>query len=365
MILRLVIGVILALAACGAEFATARPGYRFEFPRDHYAHPQFKTEWWYWTGNLRDANNRRFGFELTFFRQAAGKEPVERRTAWDIADYYLAHLTLTDVAGGRFHHFERLNRAGPGLAGANPAAGRIWNGNWSAGLDHLSAVTESFRLNLKTAARKPPVIHGANGVSQKAQGEGRASHYVSITRLAVSGDLQLEGETFQVSGTAWMDHEFFTHQLEPEQSGWDWLSIQLEDGTELMLFRLRRRDGTIDPFSAGTYIDAGGAARHLALSDFSLEPERGSEWTSQRSGGKYPLRWHIRVPSLGLDLQASTPLQSQELVSANGNSPTYWEGAMDYSGTRAGKPVRGVGYLEMTGYAPSRTGPGIGSWLSQ
>jgi predicted secreted hydrolase len=354
MIRPLILVLALVVAARSAEFAVARPGYRFDFPHDHFAHPDFKTEWWYWTGNLRDGNGRRFGFELTFFRQAAGAAPRTRGNPWDITDFYLAHLTLTDVDGGRFHHFERLNRAGPGIAGADSDSRRIWNGNWSAGLDHLNAITEVFRLNLKTVARKPPVIHGINGVSQKAPGDGRASHYISFTRLDVSGDLQLEGRTFRVSGAAWMDHEFFTHQLERDQAGWDWLSIQLGDGTELMLFRLRRRDGTIDPFSAGTYIDANGQARHLKASDFWLEPESGSEWTSPRSGGRYPLRWRIRVPSISLELQASTPLDNQELVSTNGVSPTYWEGTMDYSGTRAGKTVRGAGYLEMTGYT-SRT----------
>jgi predicted secreted hydrolase len=344
---------MLAVAASGldaAEFAAARPGYRYRFPRDHFAHPEFRTEWWYWTGNLHDAAGRRFGFELTFFRRAVTAEPATPVRPWDIADIYLAHLTLSDIEGRRFHHYERLNRAGPGLAGADELEGRIWNGNWTAGLDRLTAVTEAFRLNLRLSTKKPPVIHGVNGVSPKAAGEGRASHYISFTRLDVSGNLTLEGRDFAVSGAAWMDHEFFTHQLEPDQSGWDWLSIQLDDGTELMLFRLRRRDGSVDPYSAGTYVDSRGVARHLSVDAFRIEPVAGSEWRSPATSARYPLRWRIAAPSLGLRLEASTPLEGQELASKDSVSPTYWEGAMDYAGTRGGKPVRGVGYLEMTGY---------------
>jgi predicted secreted hydrolase len=342
--------VVLTLAAQAAGFRTALPGYRYQFPSDHFAHPEFRTEWWYWTGNLFDPAGRRFGFELTFFRRAVTPEPVTPAGPWDITDLYLAHLTLSDVEGRRFLHNERLNRAGPGLAGADFSSGRIWNGNWSGELDRLHAVTDRFRLDLRLTSRKPPVIHGINGVSPKAAGEGRASHYISFTRLEASGALTLEGRDFKVSGTAWMDHEFFTHQLEPDQVGWDWLSIQLDDGTELMLFRLRRRDGSADPFSAGTYVDSRGAARHLTARDFRIDPVPGSEWRSPITGARYPLRWRIAVPKLDLRLEASTPLESQELTTQDGVSPSYWEGAMDYAGTRGERPARGIGYLEMTGY---------------
>ena len=334
-----------ALAAPPPEFAVARPGYRYQFPRDHYAHPEFRTEWWYWTGNLRDAAGRRFGFELTFFRQAATARPVIPSGTWDPTEIYLAHLTLSDIQGRRFHHFERVNRAGPGLAGVDAARDRIWNGNWEAGLDRLRAVAETFRLDLRTTSAKPPVIHGIGGISQKAAGEGRASHYISFTRLEVTGTVHLQGREFQVEGTAWMDHEFFTHQLEPEQTGWDWMSIQLDSGTELMLFRLRRRDGSLDPFSAGTFVDLKGNARHLTAAEFRLDPVGDTKWR-----GLYPLRWRVEVPAIGLTLEATTPLDNQELVSQSSMTPTYWEGAMDFEGTAAGRRVTGVGYLEMTGY---------------
>ncbi|MDX2153433.1 MAG: lipocalin-like domain-containing protein [Bryobacteraceae bacterium] len=345
-----------AAAALAADFKLALPGYRYEFPRDHFAHPDFKTEWWYYTGNLQTAEGRRFGFELVFFRQAVAQEKGD--SVWAVRDVWPAHLALSDIEGKRFFHTARLNRTGPALAGADPAQSRIWNGNWQVrlaeGKQFLEALTPDFTLRLELTPAKPPVIHGRNGVSQKAEGEGRASHYISFTRLAVNGGLTLDGRDHPLTGTAWMDHEFFTHQLEANQSGWDWFSIQLDDSTELMMFRLRRKDGSFDPYSAGTYVDAKGAARPLSLADFKMTPLE--TWKSPETAGAYPIRWRIEVPSLALDLTVTTPLPAQELTSRKSGTPTYWEGAIDIKGTRRGAPITGRGYLEMTGYAAPVTG---------
>ena len=343
---------LLLLQPVAAQYHTALPGYRYEFPRDHFSHPDFQTEWWYYTGNLKSAEGRRFGFELTFFRQAVSRDPA-RNTAWEVRDLYLAHLALSDLGGGKFYHAERTNRSGPGIAAANESLGRIWNGNWQIqwhGSDQeLNAVDERFQLHLTVHSEKPPVIHGENGVSQKAEGPGRASHYVSLTRLATAGAIDLGNEKFQVSGTSWMDHEFFTHQLEPDQTGWDWLSLQLEDHTELMLFHIRRKDGSIDLHSAGTYVDAGGKATHLRSSDFELQPT-GEKWPSPLTGAEYPIHWKIAVPKLGIELEAKTPLESQELTGKSKLAPNYWEGAIVIAGRRNSQPLSGTGYLEMTGY---------------
>jgi len=338
----------------------ALPGYRYEFPRDHFNHPGYQTEWWYYTGNLHTGEVRRFGFELTFFRQGLARPPQSREPAspWDVADLHMAHLALSDLDGRVFHHTERLNRAGPGLAGADSASGRIWNGNWEVRFDtgsvgaqpqqQLQAVCDDFSLRLTLRSEKPPVIHGTGGVSQKGPGRGQASHYISYTRLEARGTLELAGRSLDVSGLAWMDHEFFTHQLTPEQTGWDWISMQFANGEELMLYRLRRRDGTLDPFSAGTFVDARGGTRLLNALDFSLDP--GAAWTSPETGARYPLHWTIRVPLLGFDLDVRTLLNAQELVSARPNWPTYWEGAISIEGFEHVQTVTGVGYLEMTGY---------------
>ena len=350
--LECIAAALLLLQPLAAQYRPALPGYRYEFPRDHFNHPDFQTEWWYYTGNLKSPDGHRFGFELTFFRQGVSRDPA-KTTAWDLRDLYLAHLALSDLDGGRFYHSERTNRSGPGIAAVNESLGRIWNSNWQIqcrGKDQeLRAIDKRFQLHLTLHPEKPPVIHGENGISQKAEGPGRASHYISFTRLATSGAIELGKKEFEVSGASWMDHEFFTHQLESEQTGWDWLSLQLADNTELMLFRIRRRDGSIDPHSAGTYVDEKGKTTHLRSVDFILQPA-GEIWASPITGARYPIHWRIAIPKLNIELEAKTPLESQELTGKAGFAANYWEGAIALSGQRGPQSLSGVGYLEMTGY---------------
>jgi predicted secreted hydrolase len=337
--------------AQNAQWQVAAPGYRYQFPRDHFNHPAFKTEWWYYTGNLRAADGRRFGFELTFFRQGINRE--KDSLTWGVNDLYMAHVALSDLSGGKFYHTERLNREGPGLAGVSEHDRTVWNGNWQVRIaeqeQELQASSESFELHLKMKTRKPPVIHGLHGVSKKTAGAGHASHYISFTRLLTSGTIELKGATYKVNGTSWMDHEFFTESLGAELTGWDWLSLQLADNSELMLYRLRRKDGSVDPYSSATYVDAQGRSRYLTSREFTMRPS-GAQWTSTASHATYPVQWHVSVPSLGLELEITTPLQSQELASRDRNLPTYWEGTIDIAGTRGGNSISGIGYLEMTGY---------------
>lgn len=348
--------IVLMLAifpALDPPYRVALPGYRYEFPRDFFAHPEFQTEWWYTTGNVKTADGREFGFELTFFRQAVSRDE-SKHGEWDVKDLYLAHLALSDLEGSNFYHSERVNRAGPGIAGINPQTGKVWNGNWSAiwdkdGTQEIAARCELFQIALTLKSEKPPVIHGENGASQKAEGLGRASHYFSQTRLNTTGTIALNGKQYAVAGLSWMDHEFFTHQLTDDQVGWNWFSIQLEDKTELMLFIIRRKDGSIDPYSAGTFVDSSGKSIHLRSADFSLAPAV-TVWKSPATGASYPIQWKVSVPKLGVLLAAKTKLPQQELTGSTKLAPSYWEGAMDFSGTRNASPIRGVGYLEMTGY---------------
>jgi predicted secreted hydrolase len=329
----LVLLVAMPLIAAGFAYRDALPGYRYQFPRDHFQHEDFRTEWWYYTGNVNDERGERFGFELVFFREGE-RHADKNQSIWNVQDLYLAHAALTDATGKRFEFEERLNRAGPGVAGASFDKRRVWNGNWSAQWDGenqtLDALAEHFRFHLQLKPEKPFVIQGENGVSQKAEGRGRASHYVSFPLLEVAGTIQSGGISHTVAGRAWMDHEWFTEQLAPDQVGWDWFSVQLDNRTEFMLFELRHKDGSIDPNSSGTFIDASGVARHLRRDEFSLDPV--SYW------GKYPIEWHLRVPSLNVDLICRAVIPDQKLKD-------YWEGAVNYSGTQTG-----VGYLEMTGY---------------
>ena len=350
---RLLFVLLLAwLPGAAGQYKTASPGYRYEFPRDHFNHPDYQTEWWYTTGNLTASDGHHYGFELTFFRQGVDRDPSKKET-WDIQDLYLAHLALSDLDGGKFYHAERTNRAGPGLAGIDEKQKRIWNGNWEIRWEGdeeiLKVADDRFSLSFSLHSEKPPVIHGVNGVSQKAAGEGRGSHYISFTRLLTTGKVEMAGKSIAVRGTSWMDHEFFTHSMDAEQVGWDWLSLQLGDDTELMLYQFRRKDGLADPFSSGTYVDAQGKSVHLIAADFRLVPA-GETWTSDVTMAKYPVAWSVEIPKLRLKLAVTTRLKSQELAGGSKIAPSYWEGAIAIEGTRSGMDVRGVGYLEMTGY---------------
>jgi predicted secreted hydrolase len=344
--------LLLAVASIAAEYRRALPGYQFEFPKDYFNHPEFRTEWWYFTGNLRGPAGHLFGFELTFFRH--GVDRAKAKNVWHVDDVWFAHFAMSDISGRKFVHTERLNRSGAALAGAE--FGRIWNGNWHVQwrLDDskapffsnisLQGVADDFAANLQLASDKPAVVHGENGVSQKSAGLGRASHYVSLTRLRTRGSVRFGGKSYHVEGTSWMDHEFFTHSLEKDQSGWDWFSLQLDDGSELMLYRLRRKDGSVEPYSSGTFVDAKGRSRHLKLAEFELRP--GRTWTSPLSKGAYPVEWQIRVPALSLNVKLTTRLNNQELAGKSKTAVVYWEGAIEVQGSHTGR-----GYLEMTGYA--------------
>jgi predicted secreted hydrolase len=358
--MRLATLFLLACAPLGS-FERALPGYEFAFPRDHFAHPEFQIEWWYYTGNLEAPGGRRFGYELTFFRNAI-EAPDAPRSPWDVNQIYLAHFTLSDIEGQSFHQAERVNRGGPGIAGASLDRRAIWNGNWQVewvapenerGAQRMRAVTKDFAMELDLTPVKAPVVQGVDGVSQKADGEGKASHYVSFTRLATRGEIQLKGESFGVEGESWMDHEFSTDSMGEGQQGWDWMSVLWDDGSELMLYRMRREDGTPDRNSAGTYVDAAGRATHLSAADFEMTPN--GWWTSPETGGRYPLEWKVRAPRLGLEFEMTTPLDEQEVVSRAG--PSYWEGASDFKGIGPAGPIQGRGYVEMTGYdRPVRLG---------
>jgi len=338
-----------------ATALTTLPGYHYQFPADHFNHPDFHTEWWYYTGNLHDAAGHRYGFELTFFRQAiqlplTGLDSSD--PTWRPDQIYLAHLALTDIDGREFFHTERLNRAGPGIAGADIAARRYWNGNWrvywkdlATGTQQLQAVCDRFTLTLNLEPLKQAVVHGKNGVSQRGPDASETSHYISFTRLSAQGQLN----NLPLTGLAWMDHEFFTPQPNSALAGWDWFAVQLENNEELMLYRLRTKSGEISRYSSGTYVDSSGASHNLASDQIMLKA--GRLWH------KYPLEWQITIPSLGLQLTEQTELDNQELATPSSPSPPYWEGAVTYRGSIHQKPTQGVGYLEMTGYSqPIRLG---------
>ncbi len=347
-----------AVSAQDQEFRPALPGWHYEFPRDHAAHPDFKTEWWYYTGHLTGPKGEPFSYQLTFFRVGVRRPEPVARSAWALHTLYFAHLALTDIQGGKFIFHEKASRGALGMAGAATDVYRVWIDDWQASLTgqghHLQAAAPDLRLDLHLTPRKPPVIHGTDGISRKAAGEGYASHYYSLTRMTTVGTLTYGGRTIPVQGQSWMDHEFSSSQLAPYQTGWDWFSLQLDDGRELMLYVLRHADGTLDPFSFGTLVDPQGVGRHLTLADFTLQSL--STWKSSRSGAVYPASWNLNLPGEGYELTIKPTLPHQELVTAQSTRVTYWEGSVRVTGTRHGQPITGQGYVELTGYAGSLGG---------
>lgn len=343
----------LVLLCTAADWKTAEPDWQYEFPRDHHAHQDFKTEWWYFTGNVFDAEGRRFGYELTFFRHGI-RPPAERdpnSSRFIVDDLKFAHFALTDVSKHRFRFEQKTSRGAFGEAGFDQDQRLAWIDNWTLvfrGRDafDLTASNSEGPLYLHLRAAKSPVVHGENGVSVKAGGNGYASHYYSIPRLETTGELFVDGKSHPFRGESWFDHEWSTSQLAEGQAGWDWICLQWEDGTELMLYQMRLKNGEPDSNSSGTWIASDGTATHLRSSDFRMTPI--AFWKSKATGAKYPVGWQVTLPGQQTEFVVRAVLEDQELVF---DPITYWEGAIDASGTQGGRAIRGRGYLELTGYA--------------
>ncbi len=328
-------------------FKVPQPGYQFEFPRDHGSHPGFKIEWWYLTGHLTRVQDpaMRFGFQATFFRQASPDGAT---------DLFLSHMAIVNVATGEFLHQERLNRPG---WDAGAAVGRldVHNGPWSLAMADAAAETMRLRGGVRAEAQwdlelkpqKPLVIFGENGVSRKGDAPTAASYYLTYSRLAASGTLNWQGETVEVSGQAWMDHEISSSQLGEDQIGWDWISMQLDDGREIMVYQLRKRDGTSDPASSLTWVDPAGKPQRQP---FTWKVQ--TTWTSPHNGAKYPAKVRVTTtdPTTGqtTNVVVEPLVADQELTGDLAGIP-YWEGACRViDGT--GKVI-GQAYMELTGYA--------------
>jgi predicted secreted hydrolase len=336
---------------------TARP---FEFPADHGPHRAFRNEWWYLTGNLDDEAGRRYGYELTLFRFALAPLAAAadgQGSGWRSHEVFVGHFALTDVDAGRFYVSERLSRPALGLAGATGSPVRVWLEDWSlarreAGGDAeaadgvwlLRARQGDVAIDLSLVPLTRPVLNGIDGLSHKSEEPGNASYYYSVPRLETGGIVLVDGEARRVSGLSWLDREWSSRGLSESQQGWDWFALQLEDGSNLMFYQLRERDGSAHPMSAGTWMPARGVPQHLSRDEVMLEVRE--RWESP-AGGSYPMAWTLAVPAEDLFLRVDPVLESQELHTG----VRYWEGAVNVSGRRAGEPVSGRGYVELTGYA--------------
>jgi len=346
---------ILPSAPQGSGFEQARIARDFVFPRDHGPHPAFRHEWWYLTGHLATAAGERFGFELTFFRialaRAAASPAPAVRSHWRAHEIYVAHFAVTDIDRGRFRSSERYARSALALAGAEASPLHVWVGDWSlatsGGIWKIQAAQEGYELRLAMTPEVAPVANGDHGLSQKSGAPADASYYYSIPRLAVHGELLRSGQPLDVDGHAWLDREWGSGALAADEAGWDWFALQLADGSELMFYSLRHRDGHEDAHSAGTWIAADGQVRALTSADAQIKVQ--GFWTSPR-GGRYPAAWRVTVPAMALDVELTPLLADQELNA----KPRYWEGAVVVKGTHERRPIAGEGYVELVGYALPR-----------
>lgn len=360
--------VFVLLVVAGTTLgASDNDGYRqvtgpckFSFPADHGPHPGYRTEWWYYTGNLTDTQDHRFGFQLTFFRTRL-KPPAERRnwpeaaSPWRTDQIYMAHAALTDISAGGHLQAEKIARPVLSIAGSvqNQSGWKIFVDSWEAliapGGHRLRADAGDFALNLDLSPVKPLVRHGLSGYSRKGQTPERASCYYSFTRLRADGTLRAGRTDHPVQGQAWMDHEFSTAPLEPGITGWDWFGLQLSDQSEIMVYLLRRKDGSYNTASSGTYVSPAGEIQPLRLAQVHLEPR--AHWTSPHTGARYPVQWKLVLDAPECDLTVTANMDDQEMRTPRSTNVDYWEGSVRVQGTKAGQPVEGMGFVELTGYA--------------
>jgi predicted secreted hydrolase len=342
--------------AAAKGFAVAKPGYRYVFPRDHGPHPSYQTEWWYYTGRLTGESGRSYGYQLTFFRRGIDAAGVRNNPSkWALKNLFLAHFAITDETERTFSFAEKTTRPGGKAAGADAKRFKVWNGPWFSeeknGVIVLSAVSEDRSIMLRLKPSRAPVIHGPDGVSRKGPGKAQTSHYYSMPRMETTGTLTINKRLETVTGLSWMDHEFGSNQLSEEQVGWDWFGIHLDNGMDLMLYRMRRSDGTVEPVSSGTLIHADGRSVHLPIDAITYSIR--DTWTSSKTRTVYPSRWVIAVPEHGIELSITPTVADQELVTAQSTRVTYWEGSVAVKGRVGDTEVSGHGYAELTGYAES------------
>jgi predicted secreted hydrolase len=324
----------------------------FSFPSDHGGHQTFKTEWWYYTGNLDTKEGRHFGYELTFFRTALSAKALQRKSSWSSVNIYMGHFAITDVKNRSFYAFDRFSRDGLSLAGAKGKPFKVWLEDWvveGKGEDalpmFLTASEKNISINLTLSSNKPLVLQGNKGLSQKGPSTGNASYYYSFTRMNTEGFIEIEDQKFNVKGLSWMDREWSTSALEKNQVGWDWFALQLSDGREVMYYQMRKKDGTFESLSNGNLINTDGKGKFLSINDVKLQVI--DYWKSSDGKAVYPSLWHLAIPEEQMELEIIPYIADQEL----NLTVRYWEGAVKVKGTCKGKNISGNGYVELTGYS--------------
>jgi predicted secreted hydrolase len=337
------------------NFNKALDKIEFVFPREHGPHPEFRTEWWYFTGNLTsDNNNKRFGYQFTIFRTALTKRKEIRKSDWATNQIYMAHFAVTDIENEEFYFEERFSREGNDLAGAQINPLKVWVEDWRVmqigdkivfdlPLINIYAKSEQTEIDFTLNSGKPFVLQGVEGLSQKGKQPGNASYYYSYTRINTEGKIVLNEKVFDVSGYSWMDREWSTSALGDDQVGWDWFALQLDDSSEIMYYQMRKKDGTPDLYSKGIIVDENGSSRLIKKEQVDLVV---TDYWESPSGVKYPSRWKLNIPDEEIWLEIIPAVKNQLMdVSIN-----YWEGAVLIKGLKNNKQIHGRGYVELTGY---------------
>lgn len=359
----LIIFAVFVSCSFGDEWTPARAGYQYTFPADHFSHGGFKTEWWYATGNLKTANDdQRFGVQFTIFRSGLrppSSTPVKSK--WVVDSFGFGHFAISDLTNEQFYFNQEIARGSMNDAGfpefspTSPGSqtlaflpkSRIELIDRKKNVFRLVADLGNTSYDLTIApSRDQPVFHGADGISQKGAGAENASHYYSYTRMQASGTITASGKSHQVNGTMWLDREWASNQLGPDQIGWDWFALQLDNGSEIMIYQMRTSGGGTDPYSHGTIIAKDGTTTPVKHSDYSLTPIE--TWTSPKTGATYPVKWNLAIPKLNAELTVSSAFAQQELAL---DPVTYYEGAVVIDGVSGGDKLTGRGYMELTGYA--------------
>lgn len=334
-------------------FSKAVEKIKFEFPSDLGSHPGFKTEWWYFTGNVTGEYGEEFGYQFTIFRTALSTEKQKRESEFGTNQIYMGHFTISDISNNKFYYYERFSREAPGLAGVEVKPFKVNLENYkifetgSSGYDFpkvkISAGEGNNEIQLDLRPEKPVVYQGEEGLSKKGEGEGNASYYYSVTRLLTEGVIVIDNKQYKVNGYSWLDREWSTSALSEEETGWDWFSIQLSNNVEVMYYNLRKKDGTADEYSKGSIVNNNGEKENLSREDVYIQV---TDYWKSDEGNKYPSGWILKIPSKDIKLKITPAIKNQELKL----SVRYWEGSVKIEGVYEGKPVKGRGYIELTGY---------------
>lgn len=338
--------LLFCLSAEAQEWRDVSPGEAVTLPTDLYMQNGYRIQWWYFTGHLYDAQGREFGYELTFF--AAGVQKRHYESKFGVNTIYLCHFAISDIEGKKFYHFSNADSGAYDFAGADNRRLHVWvdqdslEGNLKK--MHIKAHANEADLDLVLVPRKPVVLNGEKGYSRKSEESPLiASLYFSSTDLETTGTVKLGNTLFPVKGKSWFDRELSSQGLAKNEAGWDWFALQLDDGQEIMLYVIRKKDGSIDRYSSGTLVDAKSNFRHLAKDDYRIEVL--SSYTSKKTGIRYPSKWEIIIPREKLQLAVTPLMEDQEFTGGQMRGDSYWEGACKVEGSAQGRA-----YVEMTGY---------------